>query len=70
MKDDGKDFEKMRRMVKGAVADVMKHHPEYFTRKGRRAARESIVKRVVGTVFGELRRRAAEGERSLAVRPD
>lgn len=47
-------YREVWRVVDGAVADAFKMHPDYLSKKGRtgRAARRSIVKRVVGAVLG------------------
>jgi hypothetical protein len=49
-----KIYRRLWRVVDGAVADAFKMHPDYLTEKGRRgrAARLSVVKRVIGAVVG------------------
>lgn len=39
-------------IIDGAVADAFNNHDDYFTPKGKRSARTSVVKRVTGTVLG------------------
>lgn len=46
------DHRRLWRMVEGAVADAFRSHPDYLTERGRRAAVESVTKRVVGTIVG------------------
>lgn len=41
---------KIWNIVCGAITDVMNHHEDYFTDKGKRNVRASITKRVVGTI--------------------
>lgn len=48
------DYHKIWRIVDGAVSDAFYHHPDYLTPKGKRAARESIVKRVTGAVLSSM----------------
>lgn len=43
---------KLWRMVEGAVADVLRFHPDYVTKKGHVNITSSIGKRVVGTLRG------------------
>lgn len=45
-------YRQLWRVVDGAVFDALYNHPDYLTDKGRRNARESINKRVVGAVYG------------------
>jgi hypothetical protein len=40
------------KIVDGAVRDAFEQHPDYLTEKGKRNARASVTKRVVGTVLG------------------
>lgn len=44
-------YRQLWRIVDGAVRDCVLSHPDYFTAKGFRSARPSIVKRVTGTVL-------------------
>ena len=39
-------------VVAGAVEDAFNNHPDYLTERGRISARQSIIKRVTGTVLG------------------
>jgi hypothetical protein len=48
------DYHKIWRIVDGAVSDAFYHHPDYLTPKGKRAARESVVKRVTGAVLSSV----------------
>lgn len=48
-------YAQLWRVVDGAVIDAMKHHPEYFRAKDKRAVRNSINKRVVGSVLGYVK---------------
>lgn len=45
-------YRQVWRIIDGAVLDCFKHHPEYLTENGKRAARESIVKRATGAIIG------------------
>ena len=45
-------YRQLWRIVDGAVFDALYTHQDYLTDKGRRNARESINKRVVGAVLG------------------
>ena len=45
-------YRQLWRIVDGAVADTFATHPDYLTRKGKRSARRSINKRVVGSIIG------------------
>lgn len=45
-------YRQLWRVVDGAVFDALYSHQDYLTDKGRRSARESINKRVVGAVLG------------------
>ena len=58
---DGKppSYRKLWRLVDGAVKDALNMHPEYLTDAGRRSARFSITKRVVGTVHSFAERQGA-----------
>lgn len=42
------------RIVDGSVRNTMIHHADYFTEKGMRTIRSSLVKRVVGDIIGFL----------------
>jgi hypothetical protein len=42
----------LRRLVRGGIADTFHVHPDYLTRKGRRSAEGSLVKRICGTIKG------------------
>lgn len=57
----------LRRVVSGAVEDAFKMHPDYLTPKGRHSAKESVVKRVSGTVLS-FAEQAAKGQRELALK--
>jgi hypothetical protein len=46
------DYRQLWRLVDGALADVIHHHPEYFRSHDLRAVRSSIAKRVVGAIKG------------------
>lgn len=59
----------LRRVVSGAVEDAFKMHPDYLTPKGRHSAKESVVKRVSGTVLS-FAVQAAKGQRELALKAD
>ncbi len=54
------DYRRLWRIVDGAVADALYHHPEYLrpvkrgARPVERTARRSITKRVVGAVLADL----------------
>lgn len=45
-------YRQLWRVVDGAVFDALYTHQDYLTEKGKRSARESIVKRVTGAVLG------------------
>lgn len=45
-------YRQLWRVVEGAVADALEHHPDYLTARGARHARRSVTKRVVGAVMG------------------
>ncbi len=45
-------YRQLWRVVDGAVFDALYTHSDYLTDKGRRSARMSINKRVVGAVLG------------------
>lgn len=47
-------YRRMWRVINGAVADAFKMHPDYVEPERRRAARESIVKRVTGAVLSSF----------------
>lgn len=49
-----KHHQRLWRMVEGAVVDAFQQHPDYLTEKGRHAAAESVTKRVVGLIVGEI----------------
>ena len=51
-----KDHQHLWRLVEGAVVDAFTQHPDYLTDKGRFAAAESVTKRVVGAIVGEIGR--------------
>lgn len=61
-------YRQLWRVVDGAVADAFAQHPDYLSAKGARAARASVVKRVVGAVLG-FAEQSAEG-RSAVAAPD
>lgn len=52
-------------VVDGAVVDAFNNHPDYLTQKGRVSARNSVVKRVTGTVLSF----AAQAARGRVVSP-
>lgn len=68
-------YSRLWRVVDGAVRDAFRMHPDYLTRKGNRNARNSVTKRVTGTVLGfaleEARGRLQTAEKAggLIVRP-
>lgn len=51
-----KAHHRLWRMVEGAVVDAFQQHPDYLTDKGRFAATESVTKRVVGVIVGEIQK--------------
>jgi hypothetical protein len=61
-------YQKLWRMVDGAVIDGFKNHSDYLTPKGRRSAKNSIVKRVTGTVWGFANQ--ARGRGNAAAKDD
>lgn len=50
--DKPRAYRQLWRVVDGAVFDALYTHEDYLTAKGRRSARTSINKRVVGAVMG------------------
>jgi len=46
-------YEKLWRVVEGAVVDALKAHPEYITKRGRRSMVTSVTKRVVGALASD-----------------
>ena len=63
-------YRQLWRVVDGAVFDALYTHPDYLTEKGRRSARTSINKRVVGAIMGfaEQSARGRSGEIPAAER--
>lgn len=58
------DHNALFRLVRGAVRDAFKSHPEYLTDQGRSSAVSSVTKRVVGQIVGratEARKRGPLG---------
>lgn len=55
----------MQRIVDGAVRDCFGMHPDYLTARGRRSARGSLVKRIVGEIMGFVEQ-SAEGRLPVA----
>ena len=47
-----KAYRQLWRVVDGAVLDALTMHPDYLTERGARLARQSITKRVTGSVIG------------------
>ncbi len=45
-------YRQIWRIVDGAIRDTLENHPEYLTKAGSRAARNSLTKRVVGSLHG------------------
>ncbi len=64
----GPDYHQLWRVVDGAVADAFAMHPDYLTDHGRKRARQSIVKRVVGGVLGYADQVSAQGRSGLGQR--
>lgn len=62
------DYRRLWRLVDGALADTIRHHPEYFRTKDLRAVRQSIAKRVVGAIKGhaEQSARGRSGQKPAA----
>ena len=48
----GSAYRQLWRIVDGAVADAFRNHPGYLVPRARRAAQNSVTKRVVGAVLG------------------
>lgn len=48
--DPGSPYHRLWRVVDGAVRDALMAHPNYLTEHGHQSARNSIVKRVTGSV--------------------
>lgn len=46
------EYRQLWRIVDGAVRDALASHPEYLTDHGKRNAREAIIKRVTGSLYG------------------
>jgi hypothetical protein len=51
-----KEYHTLWNIIEGAVVDAMKHHPDYFTKKGLDSLTTSITKRVVGAVIHNAKR--------------
>ena len=62
-------YQQLWRIVDGAVIDVFKSHKDYLSPKGRRSAKNSIVKRVTGTVLG-FAEQSAKGRSNAAANDD
>jgi hypothetical protein len=52
------EYDRLWRVVEGAVRDALRSHPDYVPVKRKRAAVNSITKRVVGSVSASLLRAA------------
>lgn len=66
-----KEYRQLWRIVDGAVFDALYTHEDYLTEKGRRNARNSINKRVVGNLMGfVLETRGRKGDPVATVRSD
>lgn len=50
------EYQKLWRIVEGAVVDAIKMHPDYVTDQGRHSMVKSITKRVVGSVIHNAKR--------------
>lgn len=68
---DIRAYSELWTIVDGAVSDAFKMHPDYLAPKRRRAAQNSVTKRVVGAVFGFANQsfagQLAKGRRSVSV---
>lgn len=60
------DYRQLWRVVDGAITDCVIHHPEYFRDTGMIAVRQSIIKRVVGSLLGYAKQRGRSGEEPAA----
>lgn len=66
-----KEYRQLWRIVDGAVFDALYTHDDYLTDKGRRNARNSINKRVVGNLMGFVSEtRGRKGDPVATVRSD
>lgn len=66
-----KEYRQLWRIVDGAVFDALYTHEDYLTEKGRRNARNSINKRVVGNLMGfVLETKGRKGDPIATVRSD
>lgn len=45
-------YRQIWRIADGAVRDALANHPEYLTARGKQMARDAIVKRVTGSLYG------------------
>lgn len=68
-RNKGNAYNQLYRVVDGAVFDALYNHPDYLTDKGRRSARNSIVKRVTGSVLGYAEQ-SAQGRSGSRPAPD
>lgn len=62
-------YRQLWRVVDGAVFDALYTHPEYLTPAGKRWARQSVVKRVTGAVYG-FAGQSAQGRSGVSPAPD
>lgn len=62
-------YRQLWRIVDGAVADAFLQHPDYLTPRRRRAAQNSVTKRVVGGVLGWASQEA-QGRSALVAAAD
>ena len=58
---DTAEYRRMWRIVDGAVRDAFSMHPGYLATKSERAARTSVVKRVVGAVISSAKAEGRSG---------
>lgn len=66
-----KEYRQLWRIVDGAVFDALYTHADYLTDKGRRNARNSINKRVVGNLMGFVSEaKGRKGDPIATVRSD
>jgi len=54
------DYRQLWRVIDGALACALKHHPDYI-RVGERKARDALVKRITGAVNGYLAEKTRSG---------
>src|SRR5438045_4186557 len=45
-------YAQLWRIVEGGVRDLMHHHPDYFTTRGKAHLQDGLTKRVVGELHG------------------